>query len=232
MAAAAAGPPPPTPTPIPSMTLPENPAANSIFVRIRLAVPTDVPHIHKLIHQMAVFERLTHLFEATQENLTTTLFNSPPFKSFTVFILEVSRLPFPNDQHSVNPNYPSVTQMVNLDTNIEDPEAHNFQVDSDVVVAGFTLFFPNYSTFLAKPGFYIEDIFVRECYRRKGLGKMLLSAVAAQAVKMGYGRVEWCVLDWNISAIKFYEEMGAQVFQEWRICRLTGDALNGYGGGN
>lgn len=97
-----------------------------------------------------------------------------------------------------------------------------------MVVAGFVLFFPNYSTFLAKPGFYIEDLFVRESYRRKGLGKMMLSAVARQAVAMGYGRVEWVVLDWNTNAIKFYEEMGANVMQEWRVCRLTGDALQTY----
>ena len=58
---------------------------------------------------------------------------------------------------------------------------------------------------------------------------MLLSAVAQQAVKMGYGRVEWTVLDWNVNAIKFYEEMGAKVLQEWRICRLTGEALQAYG---
>lgn len=90
------------------------------------------------------------------------------------------------------------------------------------MVSGFVLFFPNYSTFLAKPGFYVEDLFVRECYRRKGLGRMLLSAVAAQAAKMGYGRVEWVVLDWNVNAIKFYEEMGAMILPEWRICRLTG----------
>ena len=96
------------------------------------------------------------------------------------------------------------------------------------MVGGFVLFFPNYSTFLGKPGFYVEDLFVRECYRRKGFGKMLLSAVAAQAVKMGYGRVEWVVLDWNVNAIKFYEEMGANVLQEWRICRLTGEALQSY----
>ncbi|KAI3926181.1 hypothetical protein MKW98_028317, partial [Papaver atlanticum] len=116
MAATAAGPPSPTQTPIPSMELPENPTANSIFARIRVALPADVPFIHKL---------------------STTLFSSPPFKSFSVFILEVSRLPFPNDQHSSNPDYPSVTQMMNLDTDIEDPEAYSFQVDSDVVVAGF-----------------------------------------------------------------------------------------------
>lgn len=97
------------------------------------------------------------------------------------------------------------------------------------MVAGFVLFFPNYPTFLARPGFYIEDLLVREFYRRKGLGRMLLSAVASQAVKMGYGRVDWCVLDWNIKAIKFYEEMGVQVSQEWRVCRLTGEALQSYG---
>lgn len=57
---------------------------------------------------------------------------------------------------------------------------------------------------------------------------MLLSAVAGQAAKMGFGRVEWCVLDWNVNAIKFYEEMGADVMQEWRICRLTGDKLQAY----
>ncbi|XP_020873703.1 probable acetyltransferase NATA1-like [Arabidopsis lyrata subsp. lyrata] len=111
-----------------------------------------------------------------------------------------------------------------------DPESYIFSPDmlNDVVVAGFVLFFPNYSSFLSKPGFYIEDIFVREPYRRKGFGSMLLTAVAKQAVKMGYGRVEWVVLDWNVNAIKFYEQMGAQILQEWRVCRLTGDALEAF----
>ncbi|PIA37295.1 hypothetical protein AQUCO_03000117v1 [Aquilegia coerulea] len=229
MAAAAAGPPPPTPTPESPITLPENSTRHSMFTRIRLAGKSDVPHIHKLIHQMAVFERLTHLFSATEESLSTTLFNSPPFQSFTVFILELSQLPFPLDHHYSNPNYPPITQSINLDVPIDDSDREIFRSDGGFVVAGFVLFFPNYSSFLAKPGFYIEDIFVRESYRRKGFGKMLLSAVAAQAVKMGYGRVEWCVLDWNLNAIKFYEEMGADVMQEWRICRLTGEALQAFG---
>ncbi|XP_010262883.1 PREDICTED: probable acetyltransferase NATA1-like [Nelumbo nucifera] len=230
MAAAAAPPPPPSAAPDPtfSATLPENPVGNPIFVRIRLACNNDVPHIHKLIHQMAVFERLTHLFSATEASLSATLFNSLPFQSFTVLILEVSQVPFLQDQHQNNPLYPPVVRIINLDAPINDPEAETFRSGADVVVAGFVLFFPNYSTFLAKPGFYIEDIFVRECYRRKGMGRMLLSAVASQAVKMGYGRVEWCVLDWNMNAIKFYEEMGAEVLQEWRICRLAGEALQAY----
>ncbi|KAK4435994.1 putative acetyltransferase NATA1-like [Sesamum alatum] len=134
------------------------------------------------------------------------------------------------------PHFRPLLNSVLLDLPIDDPERESFRskandvtiFGNDVIVGGFVLFFPNYSTFLAKPGFYIEDIFVRECYRRKGLGKMLLSAVAAQAAKMGYGRVEWVVLDWNVNAITFYEQMGAQILPEWRICRLSGEALQEY----
>lgn len=92
------------------------------------------------------------------------------------------------------------------------------------------LCFPNYSSFLAKPGIYIEDIFVREPWRRRGVGRMMLAAVAGEAARMGYGRVEWCVLDWNENAIRFYKEMGAEVLPMWRICRLSGGNLEAYGG--
>lgn len=179
---------------------------------------------------MAVFERLTHLFAATEASLASTLFDnnpSPPFHSFTVFILEISPTPI-SLSHPTASLFPPITKTLTFDLPIPDPESDLFRSENDAVVAGFVLFFPNYSTFLAKPGLYIEDLFVRECYRRKGFGKMLLSAVAAQAAKMGYGRVEWVVLDWNVNAIKFYEEMGAQILQEWRICRLTGEALEAY----
>ncbi|XP_050386007.1 probable acetyltransferase NATA1-like [Argentina anserina] len=231
--AAAAPPPPPTPAPEAPIDVPRGsttPMGYPLFARIRLASPSDVPHIHKLIHQMAVYERLTDLFSATESSLASTLFASPPFQSFTIFLLEVSAAPFPSDAHSSNHLYYPVVKTLNLDLPVHDPESHVFRTSGGggATVAGFVLFFPNYSTFLAKPGFYIEDLFVRECYRRKGLGKMLLSEVAKQAVKMGYGRVEWVVLDWNVNAIKFYEEMGAKVMQEWRICRLTGDALQAY----
>ncbi|KAG9441880.1 hypothetical protein H6P81_017734 [Aristolochia fimbriata] len=201
-----------------------------MHVRIRLADQQDVPHIHGMIYQMAVFERLTHLFSATEKSLSETLFSSPPFKSFTVFLLELSQTPFPPTPS--DPNYPGIVRAVDVPNPIKDPEAETFRSgrSEEAVVAGFVLFFPNYSSFLAKPGFYIEDIFVRESYRRMGFGKMLLSAVAEQAVELGLGRVEWCVLDWNVNAIKFYEEMGAEVFQEWRICRLTGEALQAYAG--
>ena len=92
-------------------------------------------------------------------------------------------------------------------------------------VVGFALFFHNYSTFLTKPGIYLEDIFVLPDYRQQGIGKALLSQVAQIAVERNCGRLEWSVLDWNQPAIDFYLSMGAQVLDEWRICRLTDAAL-------
>ncbi|MCP2730355.1 GNAT family N-acetyltransferase [Limnofasciculus baicalensis] len=90
---------------------------------------------------------------------------------------------------------------------------------------GFALFFHNYSTFLTKPGIYIEDIFVLPEFRRMGIGKAILKYIAELAVNRSCGRLEWSVLDWNQPAIAFYEEMGASVLPDWRICRVTGDAL-------
>lgn len=91
--------------------------------------------------------------------------------------------------------------------------------------AGFALFFPNYSTFLTQPGIYLEDLFVLPEYRRKGIGKEILGYLANLALQRGYGRLEWSVLDWNSDAIAFYEQMGAEVLPDWRICRVTGDTL-------
>lgn len=93
--------------------------------------------------------------------------------------------------------------------------------ESQGQLVGFALFFKTYSTFLTKPGLYLEDIFVREAYRSQGIGKALLKAVAQIAQERGYGRLEWSVLDWNESAIAFYEKMGAEVLPDWRICRVV-----------
>lgn len=98
----------------------------------------------------------------------------------------------------------------------------------DGEVVAFALYFTNFSTFLAKPGLYLEDLYVRPAHRRSGLGKAILSRLAQIAVQRDYGRFEWSVLDWNEDAIRFYENMGASVLPEWRICRLTGDALAAY----
>ncbi|BAY24971.1 putative N-acetyltransferase [Calothrix sp. NIES-2100] len=90
---------------------------------------------------------------------------------------------------------------------------------------GFALFFHNYSTFLTKPGIYLEDLFVLPAYRRQGIGKALLSKLAQIAVERNCGRLEWSVLDWNESAQEFYRSMGASILDEWRICRVTEEAL-------
>ena len=94
--------------------------------------------------------------------------------------------------------------------------------------AGFALFFPNYSTFLAKPGLYLEDLFVPPEFRGRGIGKALLLHLARLANARGCGRMEWAVLDWNQPAIEFYESIGARRMREWQICRLTGPALARY----
>ncbi|WP_035059218.1 GNAT family N-acetyltransferase [Andreprevotia chitinilytica] len=91
--------------------------------------------------------------------------------------------------------------------------------------AGFALFFHNYSTFLAKRGLYLEDLFVRPAFRRHGVGKALIRHLGRLAVERGCGRFEWCVLDWNANAIAFYQGLGATVMPDWRLCRVTGDAL-------
>jgi len=91
--------------------------------------------------------------------------------------------------------------------------------------AGFALFFHNYSTFLTQPGIYLEDLFVLPEHRRKGIGKALIKYLAQLAVERGCGRLEWSVLDWNEPAIAFYDRMGASILPDWRICRVSGDAI-------
>ncbi len=87
---------------------------------------------------------------------------------------------------------------------------------------GFALFFENYSTFLGRPGLYLEDLFVRPDRRRRGIGERLLQHVLALARERGYGRVDWAVLDWNEPALRFYtEKLGATLLTEWRMCRVT-----------
>lgn len=90
---------------------------------------------------------------------------------------------------------------------------------------GFALFFQNYSTFLAQPGIYLEDLYVRPEARGHGIGRALLGHLARVAVERGCGRLEWWVLDWNAPAIGFYRELGAEPMDDWTVYRLAGDAL-------
>jgi GNAT superfamily N-acetyltransferase len=92
-------------------------------------------------------------------------------------------------------------------------------------VVGFAVFFANFSTFLGKSGLYLEDLYVRPEFRGRGHGRALLRHLATLALERGCGRFEWTVLDWNESAIEFYRRQGAEVLPQWRICRVTGEAL-------
>lgn len=96
-------------------------------------------------------------------------------------------------------------------------------------VVAFALFFTNFSTFLGKPGLYLEDLYVQPVHRNAGIGQALLAHLAALARQRDCGRFEWSVLDWNVDAIRFYERMGATLLPEWRICRVTGEALRDFG---
>lgn len=91
--------------------------------------------------------------------------------------------------------------------------------------AGFAVFFQNFSTFLARPGLYLEDLFVTPALRGRGIGRALLLHCARLANARGCGRMEWTVLDWNEPARRFYQNLGAAEMGDWRICRLTGAAL-------
>jgi GNAT superfamily N-acetyltransferase len=97
------------------------------------------------------------------------------------------------------------------------------EVDGQVVA--FALFFHNFSTFLGRPGLYLEDLYVQPVHRGRGLGRRLLAALAGIAVERGCGRMEWAVLDWNAPAIGFYDALGARPMRDWTVFRLTGDRL-------
>jgi len=94
---------------------------------------------------------------------------------------------------------------------------------------GFALFFHTFSTFLGRRGLWLEDLFVYPGFRKRGIGRALLAAVAQVARDRECGRFEWAVLDWNVPAIDFYESMGATLLPEWRLARVTGDALHRFG---
>jgi GNAT superfamily N-acetyltransferase len=149
---------------------------------IRPAVPADVDAIFALMLELAEFEKLTHVFIATEAGVHDALFGTRPSAEALV------------------------------------------AVDGGKTV-GYALYFHNFSTFLGKRGLYLEDLYVQPAMRGSGLGKRMLRELAALALERQCGRFEWTVLDWNQNAIDFYEKMGATVLPDWRIVRITGDAL-------
>lgn len=107
--------------------------------------------------------------------------------------------------------------------------AETLLAEDGAAPVGFALFFHNFSTFLALPGIYLEDLFVVPEHRGRGIGRSLLQRLAQIAVERGCGRLEWSVLDWNRDAIGFYERLGARPNNEWTVYRLTGEALASLG---
>jgi GNAT superfamily N-acetyltransferase len=109
------------------------------------------------------------------------------------------------------------------------PYAEALMAEDDGEPIAFALFFHSFSTFLARPGIYLEDLFVLPTHRGRGVGRALLSHLARLALERGCGRVEWAVLDWNKDAIRFYERLGARPNSEWTVYRLDGEALSAVG---
>jgi GNAT superfamily N-acetyltransferase len=139
-----------------------------------------------LIRELAVFEKLEHLMQATPERLADHLFGPRPVAEAIV-------------------------------------------AEAEGTIVAFALFFTHYSTFAGKPGLWLEDLYVQPAHRGSGVGKALITHVAQLAVQRGCARFEWCVLDWNQAAIDFYQGLGATVMPDWRLCRLSGEALAAVG---
>lgn len=165
--------------------------------RIRPANSHDVPAILNLIKALAEFEKLSHEVVATEDLLRSHLFGARP--SAEVLICETTLEPKASALHSSEITWE---------------------------VAGFALFFTSFSTFLGVPGIYLEDLFIKPEARSFGLGKKMLAELAKLTLHRGYGRLEWSVLDWNVRARKFYEELGAKPMEEWTVHRVAGEALH------
>ena len=151
-------------------------------MQIRLAIPGDIEDIHRLIYELAVYEKAPDEMVATVAQIKESLFNDSPVAF-----------------------------------------CHVAEIDGQIV--GIALWFLNYSTWLGKPGIYLEDLFVQPEYRGHGIGKGFMKTLAQLCIERGYERFQWWVLDWNESSIEFYKSHGAVGMDEWTVFRLSGGAL-------
>jgi GNAT superfamily N-acetyltransferase len=151
-------------------------------MQIRLAQPADAADIHRLIFELAVYEKAPDEMVATLDQINGSLFGDKPVAF-----------------------------------------CHVAEVDGKIV--GIALWFLNYSTWLGKPGIYLEDLFVQPEYRGHGIGKGFMKTLAQLCIERGYERFQWWVLDWNEPSIEFYKSLGAVPMDEWTVFRLSGGAL-------
>ena len=155
-------------------------------MQIRLAIPGDIEDIHRLIYELAVYEKAPEQMVATIDQINGSLFNNQPVAF-----------------------------------------CHVAEVDGKIV--GIALWFLNYSTWLGKPGIYLEDLFVQPEYRGHGIGKGFMKTLAQLCIERGYERFQWWVLDWNEPSIEFYKSHGAVAMDEWTVFRVSGEDLNKLG---
>ena len=158
-------------------------------MKIRLAQPADIADIHRLIYELAVYEKAPEQMVATVDQISDSLFTDNPVAF-----------------------------------------AHVAEVDGKIV--GIALWFLNYSTWLGKPGIYLEDLFVQPEHRGHGIGKGFMKTLAQLCTERGYERFQWWVLDWNKPSIEFYKSLGAVPMDEWTVFRLSGDALKKFASGS
>ena len=151
-------------------------------MKIRLAQPADIADIHRLIYELAVYEKAPEQMVATVDQISGSLFKDNPVAFCHVAVV-------------------------------------------DEKIVGIALWFLNYSTWLGKPGIYLEDLFVQPEYRGHGIGKGFMKTLAQLCIERGYERFQWWVLDWNEPSIEFYKSLGAVAMDEWTVFRLSGDAL-------
>ena len=158
-------------------------------MKIRLAQPADIEDIHRLIYELAVYEKAPEQMVATIDQINGSLFKDNPVAFCHVAVV-------------------------------------------DEKIVGIALWFLNYSTWLGKPGIYLEDLFVQPEYRGHGIGKGFMRTLAQLCIERGYERFQWWVLDWNKPSIEFYKSLGAVAMDEWTVFRLSGDALKKFASGS
>ncbi|VVD98126.1 GCN5 family acetyltransferase [Pandoraea horticolens] len=155
---------------------------------LRAATADDVGAIYRLMRELAVYEKLLDIFEATPDSVHEALFGNAPAAECLI-------------------------------------------AEWDGKVVGYALYFHNFSTFLGRRGLYLEDVYVQPSVRGKGVGQALLRQLARIALERQCGRFEWTVLNWNQPAIDFYASQGATVLPDWRVVRMTGEALDRFAKG-
>lgn len=194
---------------------------------VRYATEHDVPVILQLIQELAIYENALHEVRATEEKLfQTLLFPTSLNPKIKAKPGTAKALLLISHEETVVNGASNPAARASAVVEVETSSNAAVEEASDQV-AGVALFFNNYSTWLARPGIYLEDLFVRPEHRKKGYGKALFQALARECVDNDYGRLEWQVLRWNKPSIDFYRAVGAKSQgDEWDYMRLTGDALS------